>query len=80
MKKIYTASEHEFLAREYHKRVDGVGPTLGIIKVQESIFGYYLNSKINSNNSWIPDSRHKSFIWSLNHGSILPLMGSIEAS
>jgi hypothetical protein len=50
--------------------VDGLAPTITLVKTPSSIFGCYLQCKITSTNDWIPDATRKSFIFSLTHNTI----------
>lgn len=66
----YRASENDFSCSSYHKAVDGVAPTITLVKTPSTVFGCYLNCKITATNDWIPDVSRKSFIFSLTRGSI----------
>jgi hypothetical protein len=68
---VFRASEHGFSADTYHSKVQGLSPTITLIKTTTGkIFGCYLNCKIAKTGDWIPDASRKSFIFSLTQGTI----------
>ncbi len=68
---IYRASEHSFSTKAYHASVNGVGPTITLVKAQGNrIFGCYLHCKIDNTNDWIADPSGKSFIFSFDKQSL----------
>lgn len=67
---VYRASENDFSAQAYHRAVDGIAPTITLVKTPATVFGCYLQSKITTSDDWIPDASRKSFIFSLTNNSI----------
>ena len=60
-KLIFTASEHEFKTSEFHKKCDGEGNTLTVVRTEygKTIFAFAAQ-KWSSVNDWINDPTGKS--------------------
>lgn len=63
---LFKASDHQFSSKAFHQAVDGVAPTLLLVKTtMGKKFGAYLNCKLNDREEWIADVSGLSFIFSL---------------
>jgi hypothetical protein len=63
---LFRASEHGFDSRAMHQAVDGISPTLLVVKSESGKkFGAYLNFKLNSREEWISDVSGLSFLFSI---------------
>lgn len=72
---LYSSSIHGFGAAEFHERCDGHPHTLCVIQSAAGpIFGAYTNLRWENNTGNVPDKHGKSFIFSVTHGSVHPIV------